>query len=166
MLVRAFARWRAQASQTDQAVKLVLAGGKGWYYDQIFAAVRELGLDNEVLLPGFVASNELKDWYRAAEGFVYPSRFEGFGLPLLEAMACGTPTLCSQAGSLLEIAGGAALTFAHDDETELVAALDTLVSDKDARRDLRQAGLVQASHFSWTKCAEETVEVYQQALAG
>lgn len=166
MLVRAFARWRAQASQIDQAVKLVLAGGKGWYYDQIFATVRELNLDNEVLLPGFVASNELEDWYRAAEGFVYPSRFEGFGLPLLEAMACGTPTLCSQAGSLLEIAGGAALTFALDDEIGLVAALDTLVSDEAVRRDLRQAGLVQASHFSWTKCAEETVEVYQQALAG
>jgi glycosyltransferase involved in cell wall biosynthesis len=166
MLIRAFARWRGQASQADQAVKLVLAGGKGWYYDQIFATVRELGLDKEVLFPGFVASDELPDWYRAAEGFVYPSRCVGVGLPLGEAMACGTPTLCSQAGSLLEIAAGAALTFALDDENGLVIALDTLVSDKDARRDLRHAGLAQASCFSWAKCAEETADVYRQALAG
>ncbi len=163
MLIRTFACWRSQASSTDQGVKLVLAGGKGWYYDQVFATVRELGLDDDVLFPGFVASDELVDWYRAAEGFVYPSRFEGFGLPLLEAMACGTPALCSRAGSLLEIADGAALTFALNDENGLVAALERLISDEDARRELRRAGLAQASNFSWTRTAQETADVYRRA---
>ncbi len=164
LLVRGFARWQRHASEADQSVKLILAGAKGWYYDQIFATVRELGLENDVLFPGFVPADELVGWYRAAEGFVYPSRLEGFGLPLLEAMACGTPALCSRAASLLEVAGDATLTFAQDDEDELVAALATLISDQAARRSLRQAGPVQASRFSWSKCAAETVDVYRRAL--
>lgn len=164
LLVRGFARWHRQASEADRSVKLILAGAKGWYYDQIFATVRELGLENDVLFPGFVAADELAEWYRAAEGFVYPSRLEGFGLPLLEAMACGTPALCSQAESLLEVAGDATLTFAPDDEDELAAGLATLISDQAARRSLSQAGLVQASRFSWSKCAAETVDVYCRAL--
>ena len=91
LLVRAFARWRAQASLADQEVRLVLAGGKGWYYDALFRLVEALGLADVVLFPGFVPGAELPAWYQAAEGFVYPSLFEGFGLPVLEAMACGAP---------------------------------------------------------------------------
>jgi glycosyltransferase involved in cell wall biosynthesis len=166
MLVRAYGRWHAQASSSDQAVKLVLAGGRGWYYDQIFSTVHALGLEDHVLFPGFVASDELVNWYRAAEGFVYPSRFEGFGLPLLEAMACGTPALCSRAGSLLEIAGDAAFTFALDDEDGLVAALGRLMSDEGLQRDLRRAGLAQASNFSWSRTAQETAGVYRRVYAG
>ncbi len=111
LLLRAFAAWRAQAPAADQEVKLVLAGGQGWYYATIFAQAAALGLGDAVLFPGFVPPSELPDWYRAAAGFVYPSLFEGFGLPVLEAMACGTPVLCSAIPSLLEVAGDAALTF-------------------------------------------------------
>ena len=104
----------------------MLAGGKGWYYDTIFAQVEALGLAGEVLFPGFVPPAELPDWYRAAEAFVYPSLFEGFGLPVLEAMACGAPVICSQAASLLEVAGDAALTVPADDETALANAIHLL----------------------------------------
>ena len=88
---------------------LVIAGGKGWFYETIFARAAELGLGDTVLFPGFVPADELPWWYRAAELFVYPSLFEGFGLPVLEAMACGTPTITSTASSLPEVAGSAAL---------------------------------------------------------
>jgi glycosyltransferase involved in cell wall biosynthesis len=104
-LVRSFARWRARAAPAEQDVHLVLAGGKGWGYDAIFAEVQAAGLTDVVHFPGFVPWAELADWYRAALAFVYPSLFEGFGLPVIEAMACGAPVLCSQAPGVAEVAG-------------------------------------------------------------
>lgn len=164
LLVRAFARWRSEGGTAVSTVKLVLAGGQGWYYDTIFAQVKDLGLAEAVIFPGFVPAAELPDWYRGAELFVYPSVYEGFGLPVLEAMACGVPVVCSQADSLLEVAGDAAVTFGVGDEQALAAALRSL-SENPAKRDfLRRQGLVQAARFSWSQAGRQTIELYESLL--
>lgn len=165
LLVGAFARWRRQAPAQDRAVKLVLAGGKGWYYAEVFRRVQELGLSDVVAFPGFIPGVELPDWYRGAEGFVYPSLLEGFGLPLVEAMACGVPVVCSQAPSLLEVVGTAALSVAAHDEEALAHALELLTGQPALRAALAAQGLVRAQRFSWRRCAQETLAVYEQVLA-
>jgi glycosyltransferase involved in cell wall biosynthesis len=166
LLLRAFARWRAMTAPGNRDVHLVLAGAKGWYYDTIFTQVDALGLADFVRFPGFVPEAELPDWYRAAEAFVYPSLFEGFGLPVLEAMACGTPVLCSDTASLREVAGRAALTFPPGDETALAHAIELLVTQPGVADQQRALGLQQAGQFSWQRCAAETVAVYERAASG
>lgn len=160
LLVRAFGRWRQQASADDRALKLVLAGAKGWHYATIFQRVAELGLEDAVIFPGFVPRAELPDWYRGAEAFVYPSIFEGFGLPVLEAMACGAPVICSQAASLLEVAGDAALTFPANDEEALTTALHQVLTEPALRADLRGRGVARARRFSWQRTAQATLALY------
>jgi len=166
LLLHAFARWRAMTAPGNCEVHLVLAGAKGWYYDTIFAQVDALKLADVVHFPGFVPAAELPDWYRAAEAFVYPSRFEGFGLPVLEAMACGTPVLCSNTASLREVAGDAAVTFPPADETALAHAIELLTSQPQLAGRLRDLGLQQAARFSWQRCAAETVAVYERVASG
>ena len=161
-LVDGYARWR-ENDPVARDVALVLAGGKGWYYDEIFQRVRERGLENAVHFPGFIPGAQLPHWYRAAAAFVYPSLFEGFGLPVAEAMACGTPVLCSDAASLLEVAGDAALTFPATETDGLVQALHTLFADEELRRELVQRGLKRARRFTWERTARETVQVYTAA---
>lgn len=160
LLLRAFARWRAETTAEQRAVKLVIAGAKGWFYEQIFALVNELHLADAVLFPGFVPVAELPDWYRAAELFIYPSLFEGFGLPVLEAMACGVPVICSDTGSLVEVVGESALVFPAHEEAALVALLHRFVGDAALGQELRQAGLTRAQQFSWHRTARATYEVY------
>lgn len=162
MLVRAFSRWRTLAPAAAAGVKLVLAGGKGWYYDTIFTEVSSLGLTGEVLFPGFIAPAELPDWYRAAAAFVYPSRFEGFGLPVLEAMACGTPVICSRAASLQEVAGTAAIAVPSEDECAWVSAMHLLCDQPAAAEALRLRGREQAAKFSWQQSAQSTIQVYNE----
>jgi glycosyltransferase involved in cell wall biosynthesis len=162
-LVQAFARVRAQ--DTGQpSVKLVLAGGKGWDYDAVFAEVSRQGLEQEVLFPGYVRDEELAWWYRAAALFVYPSLLEGFGLPVLEAMACGAPTVTSNLSSLPEVAGDAALLVDPTSVDALVEALLRLLADADLARELRGRGLAQAARFPWRRTAAETAAVYRRAL--
>ncbi len=162
LLLDAFARRQRVAS--GDPIDLVLAGGRGWDDETIFTRVAELGLQNRVHFPGFVPDAELPDWYRAAEAFVYPSRFEGFGLPVLEAMACGTPVLCSAAPGVREAAGRAALQAPPGDVEAWAAAL-TLLADQPALRDeLRRAGLEHARSFTWRATAERTIAVYEKAV--
>jgi glycosyltransferase involved in cell wall biosynthesis len=174
LLVRAFARWRRSAVQDGAAnggrspageVKLLLAGGKGWYYDTIFAQVAELGIAEDVIFGGFVPPAELADWYRGAELFLYPSRFEGFGLPVLEAMACGVPVLCSDAPGLREVAGDAALRLPPGDEEGWANAMQLLCDQPALRSELRRRGLVRAAGFSWQRSAQQTIQVYNEAGA-
>ncbi len=164
LLIRAYARWRAQSTPELREVKLVIAGAKGWFYEQIFALVTQLELEDAILLPGFVPVDELPDWYRAAEAFVYPSLFEGFGLPVLEAMACGVPVICSDAGSLVEVVGDNALIFPALDGDALVARLHELFADAASRQALRTGGLVRAQQFSWQQTACATLDLYQTVL--
>jgi glycosyltransferase involved in cell wall biosynthesis len=169
LLLKAYARW-VKTSQTGEDVSLVLVGAKGWFYDEIFQLVQELALEERVRFPGYAPDAELPAWYRAASGFVYPSLMEGFGLPLLEAMACGTPVLCSAAPSLREVAGDAALTVPLGDETgdgsaamaALADGLEQLMEDAELQRTLRQRGLARAARFSWRKAALETAQVYER----
>ena len=157
-LVEAFARVR------DGRVGLVLAGGKGWLYDELFARVEALGLSRGVILPGYVKNDELPLWYNAAIGLVYPSLYEGFGLPVLEAQACGTPVLTSNVSSLPEAAGDASSMVDPYDVEELAAGLDRLLTDELLRHELRERGLAHAKQFSWPRTARETARVYRRAL--
>jgi len=162
-LVQAFAQVRGnQAGQPP--VKLVLAGGRGWDYDAIFAEVARQGLEQEVLFPGYVADQELAWWYRAAALFIYPSLLEGFGLPVLEAMACGAPVITSNRSSLPEVAGEAALLVDPTAVDALAAALLRLLSDAGLAGELRSRGLAQAARFPWSRTAQETAAVYRRAL--
>ena len=161
LLIKAYARWRQVAFPADREVKLVIAGGKGWYYAEIFQLVTELDLQEAVIFPGFIPEAELADWYRAAELFIYPSLLEGFGLPVLEAMACGTPVVCSAIPSLLEIVGDSALTFPATDEAALVTQLQRAIASPNLRQNLKRQALRQSAQFSWQKSAEQTLNVYQ-----
>lgn len=148
------------------APPLVLCGGKGWYYETIFAAIERLGLSGRVHMPGYIPAAELPLWYNAASWFIYPSLYEGFGLPALQALACGTPSIVSRASSLPEVVGDAAILVDPLDVEALAETLAHALSDPGLAAALRQAGPERARHFSWTRTAEETVAVYRAALAG
>jgi glycosyltransferase involved in cell wall biosynthesis len=160
-LVRAYSQWRKAEHDIP---KLVVAGGKGWYYDRIFAEVESLDLAGDVIFPGYVTQQELPLWYNAAQLFVYPSRFEGFGLPVLEAMACGTPVITTNVASLPEVAGDAALLVSPDDEAQLVEAMRRTLGDKSLRQEMVAKGLAQSTQFTWARTAHQTLKTYERAL--
>jgi glycosyltransferase involved in cell wall biosynthesis len=162
-LVQAFGRARDSLRYEDNT-RLVLAGGKGWDYEPIFQEVSRLNLEAYVVFPGYVPENELLWWYRAAAAFVYPSLWEGFGLPVLEAMACGTPTVTSKASSLPEVAGDGALLVDPLSVEELAEALIRVLGSEETAQRLRQAGMKQASRFSWQQTGQQTAAVYRRAL--
>jgi glycosyltransferase involved in cell wall biosynthesis len=142
---------------------LVLCGGPGWLHEPVFAAVEQLGLSDSVLLPGYIAEAELPLWYNAAEVFVYPSLYEGFGLPPLEAMACGIPVIASDTSSLPEVVGDSGLTASPHEPAQWAIAMSRLFRDASLRSELAARGLERAQLFSWTSMARETIEVYRQA---
>jgi len=144
---------------------LMLVGGRGWLYDEIFARVEALGVSDEVHFVGYVPAKELPWWYNAAHLFVYPSLYEGFGLPPLEAMACGTPVVTSNASSLPEVVGSAALLVDPADTAALAAAMERALTDSDLRDRLRAAGMIQAQEFTWPKTARQTAISYRRATS-
>ncbi len=162
-LIRAYACWR---KQKPDAPPLVIAGGKGWYYNHIFSLVESLNLTERVRFTDYVPQHELPLWYNAASLFIYPSHFEGFGLPVLEAMACGTPVITSTVSSLSEVTGnsGAARLVNPADTDALVAAMREVMTDSDLRAAMSQQALMRAADFRWDKTARETVEVYRKAV--
>jgi glycosyltransferase involved in cell wall biosynthesis len=147
-------------------LRLVIGGAKGWFYQDVFARVRELGLEGEVMFPGYIPVSELPLWYNAAELFVYPSLYEGFGLPPLEAMACGTPVVVANTSSLPEVVGEAGLTVDPLDVKGLAEAIRWVLDDEALRQEMRERGLQRGHGFSWTKTAQETVQVYRRAMEG
>ena len=159
-LLRAYAALRQRGLDWP----LVLAGGKGWLYDDIFRAVADLELSEYVRFPGYVNYHEQPLWYGGATIFVYPSTYEGFGLPILEAMACGAPVVTSTAGSLPEAAGDAAILADCHDQENLAAAIERVAGDQALRDDFRRRGLARAAMFSWARTAAETTRVYERAL--
>ena len=159
-LLDAYKRLR---QMTGTRVKLVLAGGKGWLYNEIFARVQQLGLEAEVVFPGYVSDAEQPLWYRAAAAFVYPSLYEGFGIPVAEALACGTPVITSAVSSLPEAGAGIALTIdPHNIET-MAAALHTALSDVAFREKCRSLAPDVIERFSATAMARQTIAVYERA---
>jgi glycosyltransferase involved in cell wall biosynthesis len=152
----------AYALMRDKELKLVIAGGKGWLYDEIFAKVEELSLEDKIVFPGFIADEDLPALYNLAELFVFPSLYEGFGLPPLEAMACGTPVVTSDRPSLPEVVGEAGLMVEATDSEALAEAMEQVLTDEDLRREMREKGLRQAEKFTWEAAAGKLLDVYRR----
>ena len=142
--------------------KLVVAGGKGWLYDGIFSRAAELSIQGDVAFLGYVAEEHLPALYCLSDVMVFPSLYEGFGLPPLEAMACGTPVITSDSSALPEVVGKAALMVPAGDGEALAAAINTLLADSDLRKDLVRKGLLRAAEFSWRASAEKLLTVYER----
>ena len=152
-------------AQDFPAVALVIAGMKGWMYDDLFHRVQDLGLASRILFPGFIAEEDKVSLLCAAKVFAYVSLYEGFGLPVLEALACGIPTVTSNTSAIPEVAGNAAILVDPTDVKQIAGALRTLLSDSDLRNQLAEAGLIQAARFTWERTAAETLRVYRNVLA-
>lgn len=161
LLLRAYA---ALPASLRSDVHVVLAGGKGWRYEDVFATIEVHGLGHTVHLPGFVPAEELPLWYNAADGFVYPSVFEGFGLPVVEALACATPALVSDVSSLPEAAGDPDCCLPPHEAGAWTAALARMIEDAGWRADAGARGQQHAAHFRWAHTAAQTVASYRQAL--
>ena len=142
--------------------KLVVAGGKGWKFSSIFDYIKQNSLEDSVVFTGYISQNDLPVLYSLAELFAYPSFYEGFGLPVIESMACGTPVITSNRSSLAEVAGDSALLIDPDSPNDIGEKLLNLSNDPDLRLKLTEAGLERAKCFSWKHTAQETLKVYQQ----
>jgi len=145
---------------------LVIVGKRGWLYDDFFARLERSSVRDAVILPGYVPDEDLPTIYAGAQALVFPSLYEGFGLPVLEAMACGTPVVASNASSLPEVGGAAALYFSPTDVEAMAEALRRLLRDVDLRGSMRMAGLNRAAEFSWRGTASRTRTVYDAVLGG
>jgi glycosyltransferase involved in cell wall biosynthesis len=161
MLLNAYAQLRSLANNTPP---LILVGGEGWRHDRLYSRAEKLGIADSVQFAGFVPSQELPLWYNAATCLVYPSLYEGFGLPPLEAMACGIPTITSNSSSLPEVIGSAGPLLDPHNEEAWVYQLTRVLSSPDLRRELAERGRARAQRFTWKRAAEETVGVYHRAL--
>lgn len=165
-LVEAFAlAARKVTSPRNDFSELVIAGKAQWRESEVFQAVQQAGLEGRVLFPGYVDDADLPALYSAAAVFVYPSLYEGFGLPPLEAMACGAPVISSRAASLPEVVGDAAVLIDPTDTAGLAQALFDVLTQPALQAELRQRGLRRAAQFSWERCAAETLAVYADVLA-
>jgi glycosyltransferase involved in cell wall biosynthesis len=159
-LVTAFNQFK---SETCSDWQLVLVGSDWSGAEVIHRRIKESPFNNDILCLGFVHDDQLPILYRAADLFVYPSLYEGFGMPPVEAMACGSPVLSSHRGSLEEVVGEAAAQVDPEDITAMKWQLIRLTSDPAAREQLRSAGFKQAQRFSWERSARQTMEVYARA---
>ncbi len=160
-LIEAFSLARQEAAIPH---RLVIAGGKGWLYESIFARVQELGLAGEVHFPGFIADEDLPALYSGAEFFAYPSLYEGFGLPVVEALACGVPVLTGDNSCLPEAGGPGALYVQAESVESIAAGLLRLAQDAALRAQLRTAGLAHAAQFTWERSAAQLMAAYRKAL--
>lgn len=145
-------------------VHLAIVGRKGWLYDEVFSTLTELKLADSVHFLENVSNEDLVRLYNAARCLALPSYYEGFGLPPLEAMACGTPVVVSDRASLPEVVGDAGLLVDPDRPEALCAALARILDDSELRKSLRQRGLIRAGEFSWARAARETMAVYERVL--
>lgn len=148
----------------DRGLPLVLVGSRGWLYEPILRRIENMP-EGSIVQLGYVPEEDLPPLYAAAEFSVQPSLYEGFGLPVLELMACGTPVICSSSSSLTEVGGEAAAYFDPTSTDDMAAAIDRLHSSKELRLQLSRDGLEHAHKFSWKRAAQETISVYRQVRA-
>ncbi len=146
------------------AIQLVIAGHWDVRYPEARLLVEKLNLTDRVRFIGPVKDDDLPALYGGAEVFAFPSQYEGFGLPVLEAMACGAPVVCGNRSSLPEVARDAALLFDPADVTALALAIEQVISDRDLRSTLQASSLQRAAQFTWERTAQQTVEVYRRCL--
>jgi glycosyltransferase involved in cell wall biosynthesis len=157
-LLKAFSRLRERGLEH----KLVIAGQRAWKHKGDFELVEQLGLKEEVVFSGYVPPEDMPALYNAADLFAFPSLYEGFGLPVLEAMSCGVPVVASNVSAIPEVASEAALLVDPHDADQLCDAMERILRDKRLQATLRRRGLTRAKDFSWERAARETVAVYQE----
>jgi glycosyltransferase involved in cell wall biosynthesis len=163
LVIKAFAKLK-QAKKFDE--KLVIVGIPKWKQTEFYELVLSLQLEKEIIFTDFISQDELVCLYNCATLFLYPSLYEGFGIPPLEAMSCGTPVITSNTTSIPEIVGDAALQINPNSQEELEVAIIKLLRDDSLRNDLMKRGFARAKQFSWRKMAEETLEIYESVFAG
>ena len=161
-IIEAYAQLRQKYAIEE---KLVLAGGKGWFYDAIFEKVQKLGLESEVMFPGYVADSEQALWYSAASAFAYPSLYEGFGLPVAEALSCGTPVVTSNVSSLPEAGADIALCVDPQNVEAMAEVLYKALTDAAYRQKCRTMAPTVAQRFSPQRMVEQIIAIYEQAAA-
>ena len=146
--------------------KLVIAGERGWLSDPLYEFVEQERLKERVLFTGYVNDRDLPSLYAGATVFAFPSLYEGFGLPVVEAMACGAPTITSNRSSLPEVAGDAALLVDPEDEGQIKEALQRLLEDEALRQELSRRAIEQSKKFSWDQSARQALKVYESVISG
>jgi len=156
-LIEAFAILRDKYKELDH--KLVLVGDASFGFDEIKYMIREFDLVDDVIMPGWLSEDVLPYIYNGANAFVFPSKYEGFGIPLLQSMACGTPIAASRKSSIPEVAGDAAVYFNPEYSLSIAEAMNNLLNNEELRNKLSLKGLARAENFSWKKCAKETLDV-------
>jgi glycosyltransferase involved in cell wall biosynthesis len=149
-------------ARLEQPVPLVVAGRRGWLFEPILRRGEELDLRDRVMFLDYVAADDLPALMSGARCFVLPALHEGFGFPVVEAMACGTPVVCSNTTSLMEVAGDAALLIDPLDVAALAEAIARVLRDDELRAKMRQKGLARTQRFSWDRCARETMTVLER----
>lgn len=147
---------------SDKTIKLVIVGKKGWMVDDLFEKIKLKNLDEQIIFTGFVPDNELEIFYKTAKVFLYPSLYEGFGIPVLEAMTTGCPVITSNISSLPEVAGDAAILIDPENSEELSDAVNKLINDVKIREELVKKGFENTKKFSWKKTAKQTLLVFEE----
>jgi glycosyltransferase involved in cell wall biosynthesis len=155
-----------EASREHDEIALTVAGMKGWLYEETMRRVRNMPPEMAPIMTGYVQESDLPYLYSAAKMVVVPSVYEGFGLPCLEAMACGTPLICSNASSLPEVVGDAAIQVSPDNPEEMAEAMRAVVVNPELASELVRKGMEQAKIFTWRRCAEATYRIYESAASG
>jgi len=155
-ILEAFARLQ------DEGIQLVIAGKKGWLYRGVFRKIRQLKLESRVVFTGDIPSSALRIFYSACLSFVFASLYEGFGLPVAEAMACGAPVITSDRPAMAEVAGGAALLVDPEQVDSIAAAMKRAALSEILRSELSAQSRARAAAFSWKECARKTIEVYHR----
>jgi glycosyltransferase involved in cell wall biosynthesis len=165
-LVRAFHMLVAQEKYSDLGLKLVIVGKKGWLFDEIFAEVKKLGMERVVVFTGFVPDEDKCAILSGALIYTLPSLYEGFGIPVLEAMACGTPVVTSRISSLPEVTGECGVLVDPYSEKSICGGMKLLINDVPLREELRQKGLMWVKHFDWMNTARTTLKVLEEVGGG
>lgn len=160
-LLQSFARLKSKKLFHGQ---LVVAGMKGWMSDSLERLIKQLDIQRDVLFTGYVGDDQLREFYNLAELFVFPSFYEGFGFPILEAFCCGVPVVTSRTSACGEIAGEAALTVDPQDPARIAEAMVKVLQDKTLNASLRQAGLGRAREFSFAATARQTLDIYTKTI--
>jgi glycosyltransferase involved in cell wall biosynthesis len=159
VLLKAFKTLRSK-----YPLKLIMAGGMGWSYEDILKMPYELGMKDDIIFTGYIDEKTVMSLYNYASAVVYPSTYEGFGMPVIEAMSCGVPVIVSDIPSLSEISGGAAAVFNKDDHEQLASVIEDIISSDTLRSDMIRKGLDRSSKYSWDRTVSLTIETYRKTM--